>query len=262
MNFLGRTVARISVGLGLRGTTSRLGQLAGACVGVMLAWACGNPAQSDECSPGALDCGCAFGLCDAGLACVEDVCVGVEDTSGSTTPEVTVGPEPGSSSTSIDAGSSEATSGDSGESDSTSTTSDTFGDEPVYEALVDGAASSFDIDPHAYVPMGTVVVRGDESGGQGAEMIVRFPVTGVGTYPCVLDDLGVALYWTIQGPVGVLEMSSRTTGDCTVTVEEFGEVGEFVTGTFEGLVAFPGSMAIPPVQITEGKFHVLRTEGV
>lgn len=235
------------------------GHMAGLGAGIVLAWACASPSAADECPPGALDCGCALGFCDDGLTCVDDVCVAQGDgTSGSTSPASSTDPPPSAGSSSDDTGVDDGGSSDTSSDDGSTTTADTFGEEPLYDALVDGVPSSFDIDPHAYV-VSAMIVRGDESGGMGAELIVRFPPVGVGTYDCVLNDIGVAIYYTIDGPIGALEMSSRTTGDCTVTVERVDEVGGFVTGTFAGTVRFPGSEAFPPVAITGGRFHVPRT---
>jgi hypothetical protein len=234
-------------------STGVLLRTAALAVGMASAWACGSPNEGGECTQGSDGCPCALGFCDDGLTCVADVCMPA-DPSSDTTAAATTEDDP---STSTAPGDTSST--DTGVADSSSSTGEVPTD-PIFEATVDGVPSSFDIDPHAYLsPGGTLLAVGSESGGQNAELLLRIPPTGPGMHACVLDDIGVAIYWTIQGPKGQLELSTRTSGMCTITVDEYGEVGEFVSGTFSGELRYPGAGGLPPIVITDGVFHVLRT---
>ncbi|HWB80731.1 MAG TPA: hypothetical protein VG755_37470 [Nannocystaceae bacterium] len=227
-------------------------------LGIASAWACRAPGPDQDCPQGSDGCACAFGFCDDGLTCVADVCTPDTATSDTTALVTTESPSTSGSSSTSDA---ESSSSDTSGADESSSSGEPPSTDPIITAIVDGVPSSYDIDPHAYnSPAGTLLVVGSESGGQGADLIIRIPPIGPGTYECVLEEIDVAIYWTIQGPMGPLELSTRTSGDCTITVEEAGEVGGFVTGTFEGVVRWPGAAEIPPVTITEGVFHVLHTE--
>ena len=219
-------------------------------------WACGSPNTEDDCRQGSEGCACAFGLCDDGLTCVADVCTPVDAGSDSTADATTIAP------TTLDDSSSSTADEDTSSTDTglddTSSTGEPPSTDPIYDATVDGIPTSFYNDPHAYIsPAGTLIVRGTDS--FGTEMLLRIPPTGPGTYPCALDELNVAIYYTEDGPIGPIEMSTRTSGICSITVDTYGDVGEFVSGTFEGEVRLPGSMESPPVTITDGIFDVTRT---
>lgn len=227
-------------------------------LGLASAWACGASSKDDACPQGSDGCACAFGFCDDGLACVAEVCMSMgasSETSGAESTAASSVTSDASTSTAADESSSSedgvASSSSSGEPPSS---------DPFVTAMVDGVPSTFDIDPHAYLsPGGTLLVVGSESGGQGADLLLRIPPTGPGAHACVLEQIDVAIYYTVQGPAGPLELSTRTTGECTIVVEASGEVGELVTGTFAGEARFPGAMELPPVVITDGEFSVLRT---
>lgn len=239
---------------------STLLRTAALALGLVSAWACRVPDPPfGDCPPGSAGCPCAFGFCEEGLACVADMCM-PGDASSETTDVTTTT----LSSTTIDASSSdgESSSSDGGVADTSSSSTTTGAPpiiDPILEATIMDVAVSFDIDPHAYVgPAGTMLVVGTSSGGQG-DLVLRIPPTGPGVHPCVLDRIDVAIYWTIQGPMGALELSTRTSGDCTITVDEYGEVGEAVSGTFSGELLYPGDPSFPPVTITNGVFQVNRT---
>jgi hypothetical protein len=228
-------------------------------LGFASAWACGVPDPLGDCPPGADGCECAFGFCEEGLACVADVCMPADATTETTDVTTTT-----LSSTTVDASSSEgeSSSSDSGADESSSSSDTTSGAppiDPVFEATIMDVPISFDIDPHAYLsPAGTLLVVGSSSSMQG-DLLLRIPPTSIGMHACVLDQTDVAIYWTIPGPMGALELSTRTSGDCTITVDESGEVGEVVSGTFEGQLLYPGDPSFPPVAVTDGVFQVTRT---
>jgi hypothetical protein len=226
-------------------------------LGLAAAWACGS-SEADDCPQGSDGCACAFNLCDDGLTCIADVCV-ADGTS--TDPSTTIDPSttnPATTDVAEESSSDDGAESSTGLDDSSGSTGEPPSTDPIYDATVDGIPTTYDGDPHAYIsPAGTLIVRGTDN--FGAEMLLRIPPTGPGTYPCVLDETGVAIYYTQDGPIGPIEMSTRTSGICMITLDTFGDVGEFVSGSFEGEVVFPGAMEIPPVVITDGIFNVIRT---
>ena len=119
-----------------------------------------------------------------------------------------------------------------------------------------GTPVNFEVFNASLYPTGFVIASDSIDSDTVDSLSLDIDEPGVGTFDC--SDYNVAVV-RIQAPASDGDIASYESGvadDCTLTITEYGAVGEPIRGTFSGLVETTGSGE--EATIENGMFDVIR----